>query len=218
MENQPTSEMRLYNRRNERLYLNSEELQRFIAAAKRAPLPQRRFALTLAYTGMRLSEVRELRYGSLQLEARVVSVRCLKKRDQHVMREVPMPPALVSEFERLTGDDTALLWHEHGRMLPRITAYRWIKAIMVEANITGPKACPKGLRHAFGVRAILADIPLHMLQRWMGHASMRITAIYATVIGKEQLELSDRMWRPSTSRIASINSLKRNKPLTRHHS
>ena len=186
--------MRLYNKRNERLYLNAEELRQFIEAAKCAPDPQRRFALTLVYTGMRLSEARELKYGSLQLEARVVSVRSLKKRQQHVMREVPLPAALVREFADLAGEAGEFLWQDHGRMILRITAYRWIKAIMAEARITGPKACPKGLRHAFGVRAILTGVPLHMLQRWMGHASMRITAIYATVVESEQLELSDRMW------------------------
>lgn len=197
--------MRLYNERNERLYLNVVELGRFIDAAKRAPSRQRLFALTLAYTGARISEARELRYGSLQLDTRVISIRCLKKRNQHIIREVPMPLALVSEFESLSGEDDQLVWQEFGRMIPRITTYRWIKGIMAEAHITGPKACPKGLRHAFGVSAILSDIPLHMLQRWMGHASMRITAIYATVIGREQLELSDRMWCNQCARYSSFS-------------
>ena len=43
--------MRLYNERNERLYLNRSELRRFIRAARQATSRQRLFALTLAYTG-----------------------------------------------------------------------------------------------------------------------------------------------------------------------
>jgi integrase/recombinase XerD len=42
---------------------------------------------------------------------------------------------------------------------------------------------PKGLRHSFGVKAIQSKVPLNLVQRWMGHASLRSTAIYADVIG-----------------------------------
>jgi Site-specific recombinase XerD len=194
MADQFTNTMRLYNQRNERLYLNASELQRFISAAKNAAAPQRRFALTLAYTGIRLSEARALRGESIQLEARAISIRTLKKRQRHVIRELPIPKPLVAEYRSIHHQDESLLWQVHGRPIPRITAYRWIKTLMVEAQISGPKACPKGLRHAYGTRAILSGVPLHMLQLWMGHASMRTTAIYATVLGPEQLELSDRMW------------------------
>ena len=187
--------MRLYNTRNERLYLNAVELQRFIAAAKQAPAPQRQFALTLAYTGCRLSEVRALQLWALQIDARVISVRSLKKRGRHVIREIPMPVELVPELTPLPAiGDAEYLWSQHGQIIPRITAYRWIKHLMAEAEITGAKACPRGLRHAYGTRAILSGVPLHMLQLWMGHASMRTTAIYSTVLGKEQLDLADRMW------------------------
>ena len=194
METQTPPQMHLYNTGNERLYLNAVELRRFIAAARKTPAAQRRFALTLAYTGVRLSEARALTGGSIQLEARVLSVRSLKKRDKHIIRELPLPAALVAEFAKLPREPDARLWGERGRPLPRITAYRWIKTIMADAQISGAKACPKGLRHSFGVRAVLSGVPLHMLQLWLGHSSMRTTAIYATVLGKEQLELSDLMW------------------------
>ena len=185
--------MRLYNKRNERLYLNATELQRFIAVAEQAPTPQRTFALTLAYTGLRLSEARSLRVGSVQASERVLSVQTLKKRNQHVVRELPIPKRLASELAS-TEHVGAFLWQEHNRKINRVTGYRWIKRLMVEAEISGPQACPKGLRHAYGARAILSGIPLHMLQIWMGHASMKTTAIYATLLGPEQLELADRMW------------------------
>lgn len=118
----------------------------------------------------------------------------LKKREQHVVRELPIPLSLASEFGSLAGHADQLLWEEAGRPVSRIKAYRWIKYMMTDAGIQGAKACPKGLRHAYGTRAIMAGVPLHILQAWMGHASMKTTAIYATVLGNEQLELADRMW------------------------
>lgn len=141
-----------------------------------------------------MSEARYLRQDALQLGERVLSVQSLKKRDLHSVREVPIPLRLAAEFAVLDRDSSGLIWQERGQPVARITTYRWIKRMMAKADIHGAKACPKGLRHAYGTRAILAGVPLHILQGWMGHASMRTTAIYATVLGSEQLELADRMW------------------------
>ena len=41
-----------------------------------------------------------------------------------------------------------------------------------------PLACPKGLRHGFGIRAAGYNVPTNLIQRWMGHASPTTTAIY----------------------------------------
>ncbi len=186
--------VQLYDKYNQRLYLNAAERTRFIEAARRSSPDKRSFALTLIYTGCRLSEARALMGHSLQREARIISIRSLKKRDRHVMREVPIPPELVKEMAARNTPPDALIWHQNGHMLPRITAYRWIKHLMQDARIEGAQACPKGLRHGYGVNATLNGVQLHMLQRWMGHASIRTTAIYATVLGPDQLKLADQMW------------------------
>jgi len=65
---------------------------------------------------------------------------------------------------------------------------------MNEACIAGPQATPKGLRHGYGIHAVRSGVQLHMLQKWMGHASMSTTAIYAKAVGSEELEIADRMW------------------------
>ncbi len=66
---------------------------------------------------------------------------------------------------------------------------------MAKAEICGNQACPKGLRHGYGVEAIRSGVPLNLLQKWMGHASMTTTAIYANASGAEELAIADRMWR-----------------------
>jgi integrase len=58
----------------------------------------------------------------------------------------------------------------------------------------GPHLCPKGLRHGYGVAAIASGVPLNMLQKWLGHAKMETTAIYADAVGAEQQEIAARMW------------------------
>ena len=143
---------------------------------------------------MRISEALSLTYGSLQLDARVISVHTLKRRDDNVIREIPIPQPLMDVLAEVRGAEDTGLWIRDGRPVSRANAYRWIKRIMDVADIYGPRACPKGLRHAYGVHATLSGVQLHMLQRWMGHASMETTAIYATVLGPDQITVAERMW------------------------
>jgi site-specific recombinase XerD len=48
--------------------------------------------------------------------------------------------------------------------------------------------------HGFGVAAVQAGIPLNLVQRWLGHAQLSTTAIYAEAIGPEEQEIAARMW------------------------
>lgn len=187
--------MSLYDDHGRRKYLNEIELCRFIEVANGSDELGKRLGLLLAHTGMRISEACTLTFDAIQPEARVLSVRTLKQRDKGRTREIPLPKPLLSAWSpQETGTDLNVC-SGTGFPVSRITAYRQIKAIMDRAGLRGPKACPKGLRHAFGVRAVLANVPLNVLQHWMGHTSMATTAIYTSVIGLEQLEFSDRMWR-----------------------
>ncbi|KJB90562.1 hypothetical protein N826_38900 [Skermanella aerolata KACC 11604] len=43
----------------------------------------------------------------------------------------------------------------------------------------------KGLRHGYGVHAITSRVRLNMLSKWMGHAILEVTAIYANAFGAE---------------------------------
>ena len=198
--------MRLYNDSDERLYINAAERARFIDAAQNVPEHMRTFCLTLLYTGCRLSEARALTTSSLQEGDNLLAFRSLKKRGQHHIREIPIPVSLVQSLARLgrktenakdggPKNNPSCLWaSETGGPIDRITAYRWVKGVMQWANIHGPLACPKGLRHGYGIHAIRSGITLNMLCRWMGHSSIEVTAIYANAVGPEEMELAERMW------------------------
>jgi integrase/recombinase XerD len=76
-----------------------------------------------------------------------------------------------------------------------MTAWRQVTTVMVATDIPdGPHRSPKCLRHGFGVYAILSGVPLNMLSKWMGHATLEVTAIYANALGTEEQGLAARMW------------------------
>lgn len=73
-----------------------------------------------------------------------------------------------------------------------------MKRVLSVAGVDGGgcHACPKGLRHAFGVNAVQTDVPLNMLQKWLGHANINTTTIYTDAMGAEEREIAQRMWVP----------------------
>jgi integrase/recombinase XerD len=69
--------------------------------------------------------------------------------------------------------------------------WRAVHAVIAVAGLDGPQASPKGLRHGFGVSA---SIPLNLVQKWLGHAQLTTTAIYADATGAEEKDIARRMW------------------------
>jgi site-specific recombinase XerD len=79
--------------------------------------------------------------------------------------------------------------------LSRVRVWQIVKGVMIEARIAdAAHRSPKGLRHGFGINAVVKGIPLHMLQKWMGHAQLSTTTIYADAIGKEEQDIAAKMW------------------------
>ncbi|WP_420133544.1 tyrosine-type recombinase/integrase [Rhodopseudomonas sp.] len=184
----------LYSPTGQRKYVNAAERVRFIAAALECPRPKlRTLCLVLAMTGCRISEALDLFSASIEASEGSIALRSLKKRKKAiVIRQLPVPASLIELLQAVHDLSTP-----GERLWPwsRSRAWQLVKAVMAEASIgPGLYATPKGLRHGFGVHAIRSGIPLNLVQRWMGHASMTTTAIYLQVIGAEEREIAERMW------------------------
>ena len=184
----------LYTAAGQRKYLTAAERGRFLEATlacERGEL--RTLCLTLAYTGCRISEALAITAAVIEREAGFIAIRSLKKRNRAVViREVPVPADLLHALDEVHGIDSpnGLLWP-----LSRCWAWQLVKGIMCAAGIPpGPHATPKGLRHSFGIHAIRSGVPLNLVQRWLGHASMTTTAIYLEAMGEEEREIAARMW------------------------
>ena len=202
MREQPYEGLSLFGQSGNRKYLNAAERRRFIEAAQRAPPKIRLFCLTLRWSGARISEVLALTPAAIDIESGVASIQTLKRRKRGIVRQVPLPPNVLHELDRvfelrIAQRDpqlaTTRLWR-----WSRTTAWRYVKAVMAAAGITGTPAMPKGLRHGFGVNAFQSNVPPHLVQRWLGHASLRTTAIYGDVVGPDERSFAARMWGASS--------------------
>ena len=190
----------LFHRDGSRKYLTHEERQAFVAAAVQFPHDVRSFCHVLTYTGCRLAEALALPADRVDLSASRLTFETLKKRKRGVYRTVPVPPEVVTMLDFVHNIRRAQDRRDRGRALrlwswSPVTAWRHVKAVMQAAGIRGTQASPKGLRHGLGVAAVQAHIPLNLVQRWLGHAQLSTTAIYAEAIGQEEQEIATRMWR-----------------------
>jgi integrase/recombinase XerD len=191
--------MALHTIEGARKYLTAGERSRFLREADLADRQIRTLCMTLAYGGCRLSEALALTADRLDLAAGVLVIESLKKRRMGVFRTVPMPPALLDALDMVHGIRELQTRRGKGqgvRLWPwsRMTGWRAVHAVMEAAGLDGPHASPKGLRHGFGVAAVSAGIPLNLVQKWLGHAQLTTTAIYADAIGAEEQDIARRMW------------------------
>ncbi len=184
------SPIHLFDHTGRRKYLSAEERARFLAAAALAAPRIEAFCLLLHFTGCRISEGLGLRAEHLDFEAGSAALQTLKQRQSGIYRSVPLPPMLFDKLRALgTAPDAPLFpWH-------RATAWAKIKTVMARAGIEGPHACPRGLRHGFGVAAVTAGVPVTLVQRWLGHTKLETTAIYLSVMGREERRFASRIWR-----------------------
>ncbi|MEM9906053.1 MAG: site-specific integrase [Cyanobacteria bacterium P01_D01_bin.44] len=184
-----------------------EERTAFLEAAGKAERRVRTLCTVLAYTGCRLSEALELTPRRVDLSELSLRFRSLKKRKDKngrpklIYRTVPVPPAVIEQLDLVYGIREIQRRGDAAELDVRIWSWKrcWTwnlaKQVMDVAEIQdGPHKTAKGLRHSYGVAAMKAGIQLNMLQKWMGHADLKTTAIYANALGEEERAIAARMW------------------------
>jgi len=190
-----TEDVTLFDHHGQRLYLNAHERQLLEQACQQAQDPlASTFGLILLHTGCRLSEALALTPASFDLQSENVIFKTLKRRKVH-FRSVPLSPMMMTQLKlvhsllRKNTNQAHLLWP-----YSRTTGWRKIKTLMQRAGIEGAQASPKGFRHGFGIACIKRNIPITVVQKWLGHASPTTTAIDLQVVGIEKRSVAIRLW------------------------
>ncbi|WP_219895610.1 tyrosine-type recombinase/integrase [Aquisediminimonas profunda] len=183
----------MFNLDGQRKYLTQSETRRFLQEARRDDSAVHCFCWVIAVTGCRISEALALTPANIDFEERIIVFECLKKRRRHIYRSIPVPTGLLHAL-RIVLRTGRIQMTERIWPWSRMTGYRRVREVMERAHLAGTHASPKGLRHGFGVSAIQSGVPLNMVQRWLGHADMKTTAIYTSAMGPEERDIAARMW------------------------
>jgi len=163
-------------------YLEKEEVEALIRVA---PHPQARLVMALQWrAGLRVSEALAVEPADLSLDGGRPTVRVRQGKGGRP-RVVPVHPELRAALETALG----YAGRKKGPIVQatRSTAWRWVKASLARAVELG--AVPPGrkvgthtLRHSAARHWLASGIPINIVSRWLGHASLQTTLIYLEVL------------------------------------
>lgn len=107
-----------------------------------------------------------------------------------MIRQAPFPAGVLQGLDEISDvrtaqRDPALATRPLWSWSRCNTAWRNVERLMMAAEVCASTAMPKRLRQTFGVAAFQTVSP-HLVQRWVGRASLRATAIYGDVHGPEE--------------------------------
>jgi integrase len=165
--------------------------------------------LVAAYSGLRLGELRELRWRDADFQLRVVHVRravaqgAVDTPKSGRARAVPMVDQVaralddLSRRELLTGDDDLVFPSPDGEHLEDSALRRRYYKALEAAGIAHLRF--HDLRHTFGTLAVQV-FPLSDVKAYMGHADIATTMIYVHHV--PQHDAADRL----SARLASLSS------------
>jgi integrase/recombinase XerD len=159
----------------------------------------RAWFLTLAHTGIRLSELLDLRLSDLNLAGGYATIRGGKPgRD----RVVYLTPALshaikhyLSQRPDLPDDDH--LFVLRGRSPTARTIQRRLARYGQQAGV---QVSPHRLRHTLATRLINQGMPIHSLRKLLGHQHLNTTQIYARIYDETLYE----QFKTAMSRLEAI--------------
>lgn len=143
-----------------------------------AGILHRTWFLTLAFTGIRISELLDLRLSDLDLLTRRLFIHDAKN---HEGRVCFLTPALVHHLQSYlawrpdTETDSLFVSPQGAPLGPNPIRYRCRKW----GELAGVHLSPHVLRHTFATRLINHDMPLSSIQRLLGHRTLHMTQRYA---------------------------------------
>ena len=138
---------------------------------------------------------------AIDFSDKIIVFESLKQKRRRVYRAVPVPLSLLDMLDRGHGAQEIQRRNQKKKLNQllwpwgRTTAWRRVTSVMQQAGILeGPHRVPKGLRHGYAIHALNKGVQLNLVSKWMGHAKLETTAIYANAVGEEQWSIAERMW------------------------
>lgn len=178
-------------------YLTDAETKRFLEVS-RVNLVDRVIILLLVYTGMRVSELCNLRTENVDLDSSLIRIKSGKGDKDRI---VLIPETVSNELKpyqmkRIVSSDQNgfFLVSRRGTRFDSSTVERHVRGIAARAGIMR-KVTPHVLRHTFATAILRNGGDIRFIQQLLGHASVATTQIY-THIDDESLRALYEKFQP----------------------
>lgn len=161
------------------MILSKEEVKALLEAPKN--LGHRAILATMYGSGLRVSEVTNLKMSDLDRDRKVIWVRRGKgHKDRQVMLAEPLREVLIAYWRWKRPTDWLFPGGKPDCHIARETVFETCRKAARLAGIT--KAVhPHSLRHAFATHLLDDGVSLLVIQKLLGHANLKTTARYLHV-------------------------------------
>ncbi len=178
-----------------------QEISEKINTDKRRSDKHKRYFLLVQFlyrTGGRIDEILLIRPSDINLATNSVRMKTLKQgkdrktgMQKEKYRIIPLHPALRDVYMQyliemnLNQKSEDLLFP-----MKRQVIDLYFKKLQQKL---GFKIHAHKFRHTFAVKAIMDQVPLNVLQQWLGHSSVFTTSIYTQITGMDTSEFMERV-------------------------
>jgi site-specific recombinase XerD len=188
-------------------YLTEDDYRRLESTVLRATASDtynacfdRAWFLTLAYTGLRVSELLALRLEDLDLEAGRAMVRDGKPSHDRVVYLTPVLIESLIRYLALRPDlpDELRVFILHGRSPTDRTIRNRLAQFGQQAVV---HVYPHKLRHTLATRLVNQGMPTHSLRKLLGHKDLSTTQLYARIY-------DETLYRQFKDAMSSLEAIK----------
>lgn len=178
--------------------LTSEEVERlltFVNGSDILSLRNRAMLEILYATGLRVSELINLKFDNVNIEEKFVTIIGKGKKE----RLIPFTDIAQSYLKlylrnRKKSKSNFIFLTRLGKPISRVEFWRQLKNIAISAGIT-KKISPHTLRHSFATHILSAGADIRFVQEMLGHSSISTTQIY-THLTKEHIKQQHKKYHP----------------------
>ncbi len=161
-------------------YLTEEEVRKLLDAAKDRPRDYAILSL-LAYSGLRVSELCNLRIEDVDLSERVVYVHSGKgDKDRIVVISEKAAEAIENYIFSREDSLEFLFSSQKSDKITRVQVFRIVKKYAGKAGIK-KNVTPHVLRHTLATTMLRRGVDIRYIQQFLGHSSVATTQIYTHV-------------------------------------
>lgn len=166
--------------------LSREEMQKMLGITNN--VKHKLILCLLYYAGMRLDEVRKLKWQDIDFEREVVNVRKGKgEKDRVVFLHDKLKEIIKEDGLKKEGQ---VLISERGFLYNERTIQEIVKIASRKAGIK-KKVTPHTLRHSFATHLLEGGADIRYIQKLLGHANLQTTQIYTHVANKDIKKLAN---------------------------
>jgi len=161
-------------------YLSEDEVKRLIEASKENPRDYAIISL-LAYSGLRVSELCNLRLEDVDFSERIIYVHSGKGDKDRIVVVSPHVIEAIQNYLITRDDDMEYLFSsQKSDKISRIQVFRLVKKYAEKAGIK-KDVTPHVLRHTLATTLLRRGVDIRFIQQFLGHSSVATTQIYTHV-------------------------------------